>query len=259
MDKVKYVNHLGETLDLRSSAIMSNYLALKNFVQSMSNDKLRSEGKNVPLTMVCLTKSDANRLINTLEKDSVQNIFGKLYINDWYIKVIYQGFTIIGEFGNKIKLEVSFYAEDTLFTKETRYTLAENPTGGGKGFQFPFTYPFTFSADGRSTSKISNGELLDADFEMEIQAELESVEVTIGSNIYMVDAPLNKGELFVLNTAEKEVYKTKDGIKTNLLGAADDNSYIFASIKQGTHTVAWGGGFVIVLTILEHRRTPTWI
>ena len=29
MDKVKYVNHLGESLDLRSNEIMSSYVALK--------------------------------------------------------------------------------------------------------------------------------------------------------------------------------------------------------------------------------------
>lgn len=259
MDNVKYVNHLGETLNLRSAEIMSSYEALKAFVMSMNNSKLTSEGKTTALPVVCLSLDAANKLINTLEKDSANNKYGKLYINDWYIKVIYQGMTPIMRTSEKVKVELSFYAEDTIFTKETRYELSEAPTMGGKGFMFPFTYPFTFSADSRSVSEVLNKELLDADFEMRIQAVLESIEVTIGSNIYFVDAPLNQGELFVLNTAEKEVYKTKDGVKTNLLGAADDNSYIFSSIKNGSHKVTWSGDFVVVLTVLEHRRTPVWI
>lgn len=259
MDKVKYVNHLGETLDLRSTSIMSSYLALKNFVQSMTNNGLTSEGKSVALPVVCLTKKDANRLIDTLEKDSTQNIYGKFYVNDWYIRVIYQGMTIIGEYGDKVKMEISFYADETIFTKETRYTLQASPETSGKGFEFPFTYPFTFSTDAVASTKLTNNEIRDADFELQIEAEIESVNIVIGKNQYIVNAPINAGELFVLNTAEKEVYKTKNGVKTNLLGATDDNYYIFEPLKQGNSTVSWSGQYVIVVTLFEHRRSPVWI
>lgn len=259
MDKVKYINHLGEELDLRSGNIMSNYIAIKNFVQSMSNNRLINEGKSTPLTLVCLTKADANRLINILEKDSIYNVFGKFYINDWYIKVIYQGVTIIGEYGNKVKLEISFYAEETVFTKETEYTLVPTQAEVKKGLNFPFTFPFNFSADVIASSSVKNKELLDADFIIRIDKPISSVNITIGGNSYFVDAPINEGDVFVLNTEEKRVYKDTPQGSASLLGAADDTSYIFNPIPSGENKIAWGGNFPLFLTLLEHRRTPIWI
>lgn len=259
MDKVKYINHLGETLDLRSTAIMSNYLALKNFIQSMLNDKLISEGKSIPLLMVCSTRADANRLIDTLEKDSINNVYGKLYINDWYIRAIYQGFNVIGEYGNKIKLEVNFYVEETLFTKETEFKLSSTSQVVNRGLNFPFNFSFNFGADVVSASSVSNNELLNADFIIKIDKPSATINISIDANSYIVDSVIEEGEVFVLNTADKEVYKETALGKTSLLGAADDNSYIFNSISSGVHRVAWTGDFSLYFTLLEHRRTPTWI
>lgn len=259
MDNVKYVNRFGETLDLRGNGIISSYFALKNFVQSMTNNRLTSEGKSTPLTLVCLTREDANRLINTLEKDSTADIYGKLYINDWYIKVIYQGLTIIGEFGEKIKLELRFYAEDTIFTKETSYQLTSANQISGKGLNFPFNFPFNFGADPIASSAVTNNELLDADFVLKIDKPVSDISISIDANSYIVDAAINEGETFVLDTAEKEVYKLTQNGKTSLLSAADDTSYIFNPISRGQHKIAWNGDFALLLTLLEHRRTPMWI
>jgi phage-related protein len=259
MDKVKYVNHLGETLDLRSTGIMSSYLALKNFVQSMTNNRLTSEGKSVALPVVCLTKKDANRLIDTLEKDSTQNIYGKFYVNDWYIRVIYQGMTIIGEYGDKVKMEISFYAEETIFTKETSYQLLATSTISGNGLNFPFNFPFNFGADPIASASVTNNELLDADFVLKLDKPTSDISISIDANSYIVNGTINEGETFVLDTAEKEVYKLTSYGKVSLLGAADDASYIFNPISNGQHKVTWNGDFSLFLTLLERRRTPIWI
>lgn len=259
MDKIKYVNHLGETLDLRSGNIMSSYFALKNFVQSMTNNRLTSEGKSTPLPMVCLTKADANKLIDTLEKDSVANEYGRFYINDWYIEVIYQGVTIIGEYGNKVKLEISFYAEDTIFTKETTYNLSPTVATDTEWLNFPFGYPFNLGADKISSAQIINNELMDADFVLTFMHETSEVSVSISGHQYYVDSEIGADEKFVLNTQKKEVYKQKGQDKTSLFGASSDDAYIYEPIKRGIHTVVWDGDFPIVVTVLEHRRTPIWI
>jgi hypothetical protein len=259
MDKVKYVNHLGETLDLRSTEIMSSYEALKAFVMSMSNNRLTSEGKTTALPVVCLSIDAANKLINTLEKDSINNKYGKLYINDWYIKVIYQGLSPIMRTSDKIKVELRFYAEDTIFTKEASYQLSATNTISGKGLNFPFNFPFNFGADPIASSSVMNNELLDADFVLKIDKPTSDISISIDANSYIVDAPINEGETFVLDTAEKEVYKMTSLGKTSLLGAADDASFIFNPISQGQHKVIWSGDFSLFLTLLEHRRTPIWI
>lgn len=259
MDKVKYVNHLGETLDLRSTEMMSSYEALKAFVMSMSNNRLTSVGKTTALPVVCLSIDAANKLINTLEKDSINNKYGKLYINDWYIKVIYQGMTPILRTSDKVKFELSFYAEDTIFTKETSYQLTATNQIIGHGLNFPFNFPFNFGADPIASSSVMNNELLDADFVLKIDKPTSDISISIDANSYIVDAAINEGEIFVLDTSEKEVYKLTQYGKSSLLGAADDTSYIFNPISNGQHKVAWNGDFSLLLTLLEHRRTPIWI
>jgi hypothetical protein len=258
MDKVKYVNHLGETLDLRSGGIVSSYWAVKNFVDSVNNSRLTSEGKTVPLTLVCLSKNDANRLIDTLEKDSVQNVFGRFYINDWYIRVLYQGVEIVMEHGEKIKLIVSFYAEETVFIKETEYELSSEAEQEQEYLDFPFGFPFSFGADKLTAAAVKNNELLDADFVLRISTPVTGVNFSIDANSYIVDSAINSGEVFVLDTSEKVVYKDTTSGKVNLLGKADDTSYIFKKISQGTHKVTWSGDFVLYIKILERRRTPKW-
>lgn len=259
MDKVKYVNHLGETLNLRSTEIMSSYEALKAFVMSMSNNRLTSEGKSTALPVVCLSIDVANKLINTLEKDSVNNQFGKLYINDWYIRVIYQGMTPIMRTSNKVKLELNFFAEDTLFTKETEYHLAPSSASNTSGINYPFNFPFNFGYDALSVGSVTNNELINADFVLRFDNSTSDVAISIGAHSYIVDAEIDEGETFVLDTANKEVYKLTPHGKASLLGATDDENYIFNTIPSGNHRISWNGDFNIFLTLLEHRRTPIWI
>lgn len=259
MDNVKYVNHLGETLDLRSSKIMSSYEALKSFVQSMTNNGLTSEGKTTALPVICLSVESANKLIDTLEKDSISNKYGRFYINDWYIKLIYQGMKPVKRYGSKIKLELSFYAEDTVFTKETAYQLLPTSEVEEEYLNFPFDFDFDLGSDKVSVASIINNELLDADFVLKFSASVSSFDISIGTNSYIVDAAVNEDETFTLDTDEKEVYKESYRGKTNLFGAADDTSYIFNTLSHGTHIVTWAGEYPIALTVLEHRRTPPWI
>ena len=260
MDKVKYVNRFGEVLDMRSREIMSSYLALKNFTHSIENGKLVGQGKSVKLPVVCATRDDANRLINLMEKDSLQNVFGKLYINDWYIKVLYQGLTIISEHVEKIKVEITFYVENSVYSKETSYTISpETIAQGTNGINFPFTYPFNFSTDALAMSQVANDEMMDADFELQISSPLPSISISIDANLYQIDAELKENETFVLNTANKEVYKISNGEKTNLFGAASDYYYIFSPLSMGTHRITWQGEHTMLFKVIEHRRMPTWM
>lgn len=259
MDNVKYINHLGETLNLRSAEIMSSYEALKAFAMSMNNNILTGESKTTTLPVVCLSLDAANKLINTLEKDSVNNKYGKFYINDWYIRVMYQGLSPIKRTSNKIKLELSFYTPDTLFTKETEYQLTAKQNSSGRTINFPLNFPFNFGADALSASTVVNDELLPADFILMFNAPVSSVDIAIGGNSYIVNSAINSGETFVLDTAEKEVYKDTALGKSSLLGAASDDNYIFETISSGINPVIWSGDFNISLLLLSHRRTPPWI
>lgn len=259
MDNVKYVNHLGETLNLRSAEIMSSYEALEAFAMSISNNRLVSESKTTTLPVICLSLDAANKLINILEKDSINNKYGKFYINDWYIKVMYQGLSPIKRTSNKIKFELSFYASDTLFTKETEYQLTARQNSSSEMINFPFNFPFNFGADALSASTVVNDELLPADFVLRFNAPVSNVDITIGGNSYIVNSAINSGETFVLDTAEKEVYKDTALGKSSLLGAASDDSYIFETISSGKNSVVWSGDFNISLLLLSHRRTPPWI
>ena len=124
---------------------------------------------------------------------------------------------------------------------------------------FPLGYPFNFGADKISSAQITNNELMDADFVLTFVHEVSEVAVSISGHQYYVNSEIGKDEKFVLNTQKKEVYKQKEQDKTSLFGASSDDAYIYEPIKKGIHIVAWDGDFPIVVTVLEHRRTPIWI
>lgn len=259
MDNVRYVNHLGDTLNLRGNGIFANYKDLKNFSCDYENSKLIETSKATPLIFVCLSKEKANELINVLESDSLKNKFGKLYINDWYIKVMCNGVSIVGEYADRIKVEISFYSEKTIFTKETEYMLTSKQGLSSETVNFSMNFPFNFGADTLSSSTVDNDEVLPADFILKFSSPVESVSIQIGSNSYTVNSSINSGEVFVLNTDEKEVYKETPLGKSSLLGAASDDNYIFETISSGKNSVVWTGNFNISMTVLTHRRTPPWI
>lgn len=260
MDKVKYVNHLGESLDLRSNEIMSSYVALKEFTLNMSNGILIGKSKKTPLMIVCLNRNAANKLIDFLETDSINNQYGKIFINDWYIEVMYQGLqSIKKEYGEKILLKISFYVKQTMFTRQKDYVLSPKISAISGGLDYNRGYPYDFGGDPLSMSSIENTEKLDADFILKFTAPTKNVSITIGDNVYAVDFQISEGETFVLDTETKRVYKTSVIGETNLFPATSDQDYIFKKIKSGIQRITWDGSYPITLKLLEHRRTPLWI
>lgn len=260
MDKIKYVNHLGETIELRQGKIWCNYKDLKTFVQSLDNGRLVNSSQKATLLFLCLNNEAANRLIDVLDVDNIANKYGRFYINDWYIKVMYQGLPdIINEENSFIKINLTFAAEETIFTKENEYVLSPGDKIENVYKNYPRNYPSNYGADAVSSSSVENTQRLEADFILKFSAPSASVSVSIDSNLYEVEASVNEGETFVINTQDKEVYKETMQGKVNLFGAASDDSYIFNTISKGIHRVAWAGNFTLYLTVLEHRRTPPWI
>ena len=260
MDKIKYVNHLGETLELRQGDIWCNYKDLKTFVQTLSNGRLVASAQKSTLLFLCLNAEAANKLIDVLDVDNIANKYGKFYINDWYIKIMCQGLPdVIAEGNGFVKINLTFAAEETIFTKENEYILSPKEKIENVYRNYPRNYPSNYGADAVSSSSVENTQRMEADFILRLSAASALVSVSIDSNLYEVEAAINEGETFVLNTQDREVYKETIQGKVNLFGAASDDSYIFNTISKGVHRVAWTGDFTLYLTVLEHRRTPPWI
>lgn len=258
MVKMKYENSKGTTVELRNEAIISSYYAFKNYTLNYENDVLADASRTVSIPVVCTSKEAANTLIAVLEYDSAKNKAGKLFLDEWYLQALFTGFSIVLENDNFIKLNVSFYLPQSIFTKETEHALFPKGEEATGGVGFPYDFPYDFGIEAVSTDTISNSELLDADFILRFSADVQSVSISIGDRLYSVDAALKAEETFTLDTAEKEVYRLSNGGKASLFGLSSDASYIFEPIPQGTHTVQWSGDFPLYITLLEHRRTPPW-
>lgn len=254
-----YKNNNNVSIELRSESIVSSYFAFKNYTLNYENSQLTEASRTISIPVVCNSTKAANDLISVLEYDSNKGAAGRLYIDEWYTKALYTGFSIIMESKSRIKLNVSFYLPKPIFTKETELELkSEGAEQTSDGVGFPYDFPYDYLDNNLSSSKITNSEQLPADMVLRFSADAQNVAIYIGENSYVVNSSVKSDETFALNTAEKEVYKLKNGNKVSLFGFSDDDNYIFAQIPSGTHEMTWDGDYTIYLTLCEHRRTPPW-
>ena len=97
LEKFKYINHLGETLEFGKSPLFVNENDLRDFSWDVTkkNNKISgfSKGivsKTIPIILKAETKDEAkrmkNRLFEVFEKDVLAEKYGRIVVGDYYLK-----------------------------------------------------------------------------------------------------------------------------------------------------------------------------
>lgn len=261
MDKVRYVNTRGETINLVKAPLITNTKQFREFVYEIENGRVKASGKKVFSVPAALVgdKKTRDKTIDALAYDSEINKQGRLYVNDWFIYCNFAGIdSVVVETDIAARLDLSFKAPKAEWLREVKYNLATESGEALSGLNLPFNPPFNYSAHKRTVSKIANTTVSDADFVLEFTGEADSVEFSIDNTVYTISSVMAEGESFYLNTYTREVLKFRDNNVVDLFSFTGDDTYIFTKIPTGEHTVAWKGDFSVRLTLLERRRFPRW-
>jgi hypothetical protein len=259
-DEVKYVNHKGQTINLNGEGIFSNYKEAFSYKYKINNGKSIITEKSFELLVIAMGGSSViNNIIDILVADTIDNQYGKLYINGWYIRCKHIGLPdIVAYDSEKIKFSLSFYAPSFEFTKGRLITLSEEITSTEEFLDFPFGFDFDMSGMNVVKSTFINEQAFPADFILKFNAQSDSVDILIGDNSYIVNESVNANETFVINTEENQVYKEGDYGRINLFDKTSDSYDIFAKIPSEEQTTSWVGNFSISLLLIEHRSVPLW-
>ena len=275
LEKFKYINHLGETLEFGVGSLFANSNDLRDFSWSVTstNDKISgfSKGivsKSIPIVMKCETAEEGikmrNRLFEVFEKDILAHKHGRIVINDYYLKCFVTDSAKSNYLTHKnlMQLDIKIQTDFPEWIKETttafRSDSGENEEGAFLDFAYDFPYDFK---NGLSTEILNNTGFVPSNFRIVIYGAISNPTLFVGNHEYSVDVDIAKSEYLTIDSVNKTIILTKsNGQQVNCFNKRNKDSYIFEKIPSGESVISSSNeGIYFDITLLEERGEPKWI
>lgn len=272
---IRYVNSEGAEVILNKEpykVLMSDLTDYDN-VEIENNGKIAGFIKEITerklnIDIISGSKETTQELCNKLneifEKDIYNNVAGKIYINDYYMRCFIKSCKK-GKRGNGVirSYEYTLITDYPYWIKETTYQYFPEPPEAVKyteleeGIMFP-EFPFDFCTE-TGEEVLINPSFNDSNFIMTIYGFAENPQVSIAGHPYKVEATINEGEQLVINSLTHTVQKIgRLGEITNLYNARGKIYSVFKKIPPGTNTLQWSGGFGVDIKLFDERSEPKW-
>lgn len=272
LEKLKYINHMNETLEFGKSKLFVNENNLRDFAWESISKNGRISGfkkgivtKTIPIILKCDSMEEGialkNELFETCEKDVLAVKHGRIIIGDYYLKCF------ITESEKKKYLENETYLQ--LFVKITTdfpYWVKETTTifnygsseeDGDLDFNRDTPYDYMSNLIGK---QLFNTNFVASNFRMDIHGPCVNPKINIGGHIYEVTASVSAKEILTIDTVNKTIIlKHSDGTTENFFHKRSRESYIFEKIPAGTLNVSANSSFRFDVILLEERGEPKWI
>ena len=132
LEQMKYVNHLGETIEFGKNGLYANYSEIRDKTwtytrgyRKVSKFEYDSSEKELPVVIAGDTEEIAvtlkNQLNDIVEKDVIANTAGKLFIGDEYLKC----FVIASEKSDFLESKKVMYAKLTIIPETFNVWITE--------------------------------------------------------------------------------------------------------------------------------------
>lgn len=272
---IRYVNSEGVEVILNKEP----YKVLMSDLTDYDNVEIESNGKIVGfikeiaerklnIDIISSSKETTQELCNKLnevfEKDIYNDIAGKIYIDDYYMRCFIKSCKK-SKRGNGVirSYEYTLITDYPFWIKETTYQyLAEPPeavkyTDLENGIMFP-EFPFDF-APVRGEKILENQSFTDSNFIMTIYGFVESPQVSIAGHPYRVETTVYEGERLVIDSKKGTIKKIgRLGEVVDCYNARQKDYSVFEKIPAGLNVFQWSGGFGIDITLFDERSEPKW-
>lgn len=274
LEKFKYINHMGETLEFGAGSLFANSNDLRDFSWSVNskNDKISSfnkgiVSKTIPIVLKCESAEEGvalkNRIFEVFEKDVLAMQHGRIVIGDYYLKCFITDSSKSSYLINKglMLLDITAQTDFPEWVKET--TTAFRPETAEEGrsvfLDYAFDFPFDFK-NGLSTGVLNNTSFVASNFRIVIYGEVLKPTLFIGGHEYSVNVDVAKGEYLTIDSVNKTVVLTKNnGQKVNCFNDRNKDSYIFEKIPSGEVAINSPNDRISFdVTLLEERSEPKW-
>lgn len=272
---IRYVNSEGAEVILNKEpykVLMSDLTDYDN-VEIESNGKIAGFTKEITerklnIDIISSSKETTQELCNKLnevfEKDIYNDVAGKIYINDYYMRCFIKSCKK-SKRGNGVirSYEYTLITDYPFWIKETTYQyLAEPPeavkyTDLEAGIMFP-EFPFDF-APVRGEKILENPSFAESNFIMTIYGFAEGPQVSIAGHPYRVETTIYEGERLVIDSKKGTVKKIgRLGEVVDCYNARQKDYSVFEKIPAGLNVFQWSGGFGIDITLFDERSEPKW-
>lgn len=270
---IRYVNSEGVEVILNKEP----YKVLMSDLTDYDNVEIESNGKiagfikeiterKLDIDIISSSKEITQELCNKLnevfEKDIYNDVAGKIYINDYYMRCFIKSCKK-SKRGNGVirSYEYTLITDYPFWIKETTYQYLPEPPEAVKytdlenGIMFP-EFPFDF-APVRGEKILENPSFTDSNFIMTIYGFAESPQVSIAGHPYRVETTVYEGERLVIDSKKGTVKKIgRLGEVVDCYNARQKDYSVFQKIPPGLNVFQWSGGFGIDITLFDERSEP---
>lgn len=272
LEQLKYVNHLGETIEFGKKGIFANSNDLRNYEYTYDSSRNRAENfrkgvvtKTIPVVISAENKKKCtdlkNRLYEVCEKDIIAEQKGKLYIGDYYLEcyVFSSAKSNYLDTDTTVNMSIKIVSDDSSWIREDIYRYAEDAkeSESGKGYEYDYEYDYSISDSNISSIKVDD--IKDCDFVLTFYGGVVDPYIEIDKHRYSVHCTVGYDERLEINSKQGTVTLIKsDGSTKNLFSKRNKESDAFQKIAPGEHIVFWGK-CSFDLAIRHERGEPKWI
>jgi hypothetical protein len=272
LERLKYINHINETLSFGEGKLYVNENDLHNFAWDVTskNDRISGFKKGiVSKTLPILLKVDTaeegiklrNQLFEVCEKDVLAVKHGRIVIGDYYMKCFVTESAKTDYLINKgyMKITLKIQTDFPYWVKETTTAFNHGSAGSeGKNMDYNRDYPSDYTSNLLATT-LQNTGFVPSNFIMRIHGACETPCVTIAGHDYQVNTSVAVNEYITIDSVNKTITLTKaNGATENCFNARNKGSYIFEKMPVGSLNVAASAGFKFEVVLLEERSEPKW-
>ena len=272
LEQLRYVNHLGETIEFGKKGIFANSNDLRNYEYTYDSSRNRAENfrtgvvsKTIPVVISAESKKKCidlkNRLYEVCEKDIIAEKKGRLYIGDYYLECYVFSSTKSNylDVATSMNLSLKVVTDGGRWMKEDFHNYKHVPDEfiEGKGYEYCYEYDYNSISD--NISKLEVDDFRKCDFVLSIHSGAVNPVIYVDNHYYSVRCVVGDGDKIVINSAELTITLVKaDGTQENMFRYRDKQSDVFEKISPGNHRVMWNGSFDFDLSVIHERGEPKW-
>lgn len=272
LETMKYVNHIGETLEFGTFPLFVNQSDLRDFAWEITskNDKIASFRKGIiskklPVIVKCKTEEEGlairDSIFEVTEKDVLAMQYGTLVIGDYYLNCYITGSKKADYLtsGSYTVLELTVQTDQPNWVKEDEIRYSVHAKGTSKYLDYPNDFSHDYM-NVKANGIISNGNYVDSNFRLIIYGHIINPVLYIGDHKYQVEVEVDEGEYLTIDSVNKTIILAKnDGRKVNCFNLRNRDYYIFKKIPAGENVFISLNEYIwFDIILLDERSEPKW-
>lgn len=276
LEKLKFINHINESMVWGSKGIYVNYNNLRDYAwdHTSDNDRISSfkKGivtKTIPIVISCDSEEEGlnikNRLFEIAEKDVLALTHGKIIIGDYYLKGFITGSKKSNYLVSKgyLQTNLTVLTDYPKWVKETTTSFrasgsSSQITTEKRNFDYQFDFPFDYTSEMKNKT-LNNTGFVGTNFKFIVYGACINPAIHISGHTYQIKCEVSENEYLTVDSLTKKITLTRyDGTEVNCFNLRNRDSYIFKEIPAGNNIVTWDGDFGFDVILFEERSEPRW-